>query len=104
MCRLWTFPDVGSADIQGAFPCLRVISANQLVTEPRSADRTIAALAQDGHYHTSRHLEVARTEAKWGRNPDDFVQAHVRRLDALRRAGIVERLADGVATLTPRIA
>lgn len=64
--------------------------------EPRSVDRTIAALAPDGNYHTSHHLEVARTEAKRGRNPDDFVQAHVRRLEALRKAGIVERLADGV--------
>ena len=31
-----------------------------------------------------------------GRNPDDFVQAHIRRLEALRRAGIVERLAEGL--------
>ena len=69
--------------------------------EPRSADRTIAALAQDGHYHASRHLEVARTEAKRGRNSDDFVQAHVRRLEALRRAGIVERLAEGVWRMPP---
>jgi type IV secretory pathway VirD2 relaxase len=69
--------------------------------EPRSADRTIAALTQDGHYHTTRHLEVARTEAKQGRDPDDFVQAHVRRLETLRRAGIVERVADGVWRIPP---
>jgi type IV secretory pathway VirD2 relaxase len=71
------------------------------VAEPRSADRTIAALAQDGHYHTTRHLEVARAEAKRGRDPDDFVQAYVRRLEALRRAGVVERVADGVWRIPP---
>src|SRR5581483_73022 len=69
--------------------------------EPRSADRTIAALAQDGHYHTSGHLEVAQADVKQGRNPADFVQAHVRRLEALRRAGIVERVAEGVWRIPP---
>ncbi len=70
-------------------------------TEPRSADRTIAALAEGGHYHTTCHLDVARTAAQRGRDPDYFVQAHVRRLEALRRAGIVERIGDGVWRIPP---
>jgi type IV secretory pathway VirD2 relaxase len=59
----------------------------------RPADRAIAAMAEDGIYRPSRHLEQARFE---GRVPSGdhagFVDAHVRRLEALRRAGIVERI------------
>ncbi|MEJ1962242.1 MAG: relaxase/mobilization nuclease and DUF3363 domain-containing protein [Gammaproteobacteria bacterium] len=64
--------------------------------EPRAADRTIAALAQDGIYRTARHVEVAQADAKRGFDPAAFVDAHVRRLEALRRAGIVERVEDGI--------
>ncbi|MCC6708034.1 MAG: relaxase/mobilization nuclease and DUF3363 domain-containing protein [Gammaproteobacteria bacterium] len=62
----------------------------------RAADKTIAALAADGLYRTDRHLAVAKAQAIAGRDPADVVAAHVRRLEALRRAGIVERLAEGV--------
>ena len=63
---------------------------------PRPADRTIAALARDGTYRNSEHLAVARADNRPGRDPEGFVEAHVRRLEALRRAGIVERLEEGV--------
>ncbi|MGR7922185.1 DUF3363 domain-containing protein [Zobellella denitrificans] len=62
----------------------------------RAADKTIAALAADGLYRTDHHLAVARAQAVPGRDPAEVVAAHVRRLEALRRAGIVERLAEGV--------
>jgi len=62
----------------------------------RTADRTVAALAVDGLYHTDRHLAHARTQTDSGRDPEESVAAHVRRLEALRRAGIVERLGEGV--------
>lgn len=62
----------------------------------QAADRTIAALAVDGIYRTERHLAVAKGEATLAHDPREFVAAHVRRLEALRRAGIVERLAEGV--------
>lgn len=62
-------------------------------TAGRPSDRTIAAMAEDRIYRPSRHLERVRFE---GRVPDGdydgFVEAHVRRLEALRRAGIVERI------------
>ncbi len=64
--------------------------------KPRPADRTIAELAHDGIYRTSAHLAVARADDRPGRNPEGFIEAHVRRLEALRRAGIVERLEEGV--------
>ncbi|HBO6068027.1 TPA: relaxase/mobilization nuclease and DUF3363 domain-containing protein [Pseudomonas aeruginosa] len=62
----------------------------------RAADQTIAALAVDGLYRTDHHLAVAKAQATPGRDPAEVVAAHVRRLEALRRAGIVERLGEGV--------
>lgn len=62
----------------------------------RAADRNIAALAVDGIYHTDHHLAVAQGQATPDRDPREVVAAHVRRLEALRRAGIVEREAEGV--------
>lgn len=62
----------------------------------RAADKTIAALATDGLYRTDQHLAHAKAQATPGRDPAEVVAAHVRRLEALRRAGIVERLAEGV--------
>ena len=62
----------------------------------RASDRTIAALATDGLYRTEDHLRVAQAEAAPNRDPHDVVAAHVRRLEALRRAGVVERLTEGV--------
>jgi type IV secretory pathway VirD2 relaxase len=64
--------------------------------EIRAADRTIAALASDGLYRTYHHLAVVRGQTQAGRDPQGFVAAHVRRLEALRRAGIVERVAEGL--------
>lgn len=62
---------------------------------PRASDRNIAALAIDtGVYRPSEHRAVA--EAGHVRVPggdyDGYIESHVRRLEALRRAGIVERL------------
>jgi type IV secretory pathway VirD2 relaxase len=60
-----------------------------------AADRTIAAIAREngGVYRPSRHLAQAIETV---RVPHDdhagYVEAHVRRLEALWRAGIVERL------------
>ncbi len=64
----------------------------------RAADKTIAALAVDGLYHTDQHLAHAKAQAQAvpGRDPAEVVAAHVRRLEALRCAGIVERLGEGV--------
>ncbi|MEK6419361.1 MAG: relaxase/mobilization nuclease and DUF3363 domain-containing protein [Burkholderia gladioli] len=62
----------------------------------RAADRNIAALAVNGVYRTDHHLAVARGQATPDRDPREVVAAHVRRLEALRRAGIVEREAEGV--------
>lgn len=62
----------------------------------RAADKNIAALASDGLYRTDHHLAIAQGQAVPGRDPQEVVAAHVRRLEALRRAGIVERVAEGL--------
>ena len=61
----------------------------------RSVDKTVAALAARNHgfYEPSQHAEIARrTQRIPGGDVEGHVEAHVRRLEALRRAGIVERL------------
>ena len=59
----------------------------------RPSDRAIAGMAEDGIYRPSRHLELARFEGRVpGGDYEGFVDAHVRRLEALRRAGIAERI------------
>jgi type IV secretory pathway VirD2 relaxase len=64
--------------------------------QDRRSDQTIARLAAayDGIYDPERHrTELAQANAA---NPEALVEAHVRRLEALRRAGRhVERLPDG---------
>ncbi|MEZ5661309.1 MAG: DUF3363 domain-containing protein [Burkholderiaceae bacterium] len=63
--------------------------------EIRAADKTIAAMASNGLYRTDHHLAIAQGQTVPGRDPQEVVAAHVRRLEALRRAGIVERVAEG---------
>jgi type IV secretory pathway VirD2 relaxase len=62
----------------------------------RSIDRTIAAMTRDGVYSTRMHHEQLFRSTDAERNPDATLDAVVRRLEALRRAGVVERLSDGV--------
>ena len=62
----------------------------------RASDKTIAALAVEGLYRIDQHLAVAQGQAMPERDPHEVVAAHVRRLEALRRAGIVERVAEGL--------
>ena len=64
--------------------------------EIRATDKNIAALAVDGLYRTDHHLTMTTARATPMRDPKEVVDAHVRRLEALRRAGIVERVAEGV--------
>ncbi|WPH15954.1 DUF3363 domain-containing protein [Variovorax paradoxus] len=60
------------------------------------ADRAISTLAVNGVYRTDHHLAVAQRQVTSDCDPRDLVAAHVRRLEALRRAGIVERAAEGI--------
>ncbi len=72
-----------------------IVEATPVVSGPRPADRNIAANAADNDsiYRPSRHLERIRDSfERQGKDPEAFVRSHVRRLEALRRAGLVERI------------
>jgi hypothetical protein len=71
-----------------------IVEAAPVVSGPRPADRNIASNAEDnGIYRPSRHLERVRDSfERQGKDPEAFVRSHVRRLEALRRAGLVERI------------
>ncbi|WP_197715678.1 DUF3363 domain-containing protein [Sphingopyxis sp. EG6] len=70
-----------------------VIEIGPAETSSRPSDRTIATIAERGVYRPSRHLEQAKFEGRVpGGDYDGYVDAHVRRLEALRRAGIAERI------------
>ncbi len=78
-----------------AYPIGGVVEVRSGPGEPRPADRAIAArVGSDGLYHPDRHLAEVRRDARSGDDPNGFVGAHVRRLEALRRAGVVERLGE----------
>ena len=70
-----------------------VIEIGRAEATARPSDHTIAAIAEDGIYRPSRHLEQAKFEGRVpGGDYEGYVDAHVRRLEALRRAGIAERI------------
>ncbi len=70
-----------------------VIEISRAEVTARQSDRTIATIAEDGIYRPSRHLEQAKFEGRVpGGNYEGYVDTHVRRLEALRRAGIAERI------------
>jgi type IV secretory pathway VirD2 relaxase len=58
---------------------------------PRAIDRTIAEIASrhQGLYSADLHRDADP------RASDEFIQTHVRRLEAMRRQGLAERLPDG---------
>ena len=94
-------PLPAAADL-ASYPVSGIVEVRGVPHEPRAADRTIAAQAgPDGIYRPDRHLAEARRDAGARDDPDGFVAAHVRRLEALRRAGVVERLDDGAWQIPP---
>ncbi|MGP9826069.1 DUF3363 domain-containing protein [Ectopseudomonas khazarica] len=64
--------------------------------ESRAVDRSIVSVASEGLYRTDNHLALARSQSSDGHDPEALIERHVRRLEALRRAGIVEWLAEGI--------
>jgi hypothetical protein len=71
-----------------------IVAAGAGPTGPRAADRNILAIAgKEGVYRPAKHLEQAvGTIERLGGDPAAYVRSHVRRLEALRRAGHVERI------------
>ncbi|HET9108599.1 MAG TPA: DUF3363 domain-containing protein [Steroidobacteraceae bacterium] len=59
------------------------------------------ARGQEGRIERRPDLEAARIDNRHRRDPETFVKAHVRRWEALRRAGVVERTMNwGIACPT----
>lgn len=77
------------------YPQGAIVNVRSVAAGPRPADRAIAAVSEGDLYRPDRHLLLARADAGPKEDPEGFVAAHVRRLEALRRAGVVERLDDG---------
>jgi hypothetical protein len=67
--------------------------------QQKPMDRSIAAVAKNGIYKTADH--IAQLKQINDRDPQSTVDAHVRRLEALRRSGIVERVTGGVWKVPP---
>ena len=90
--------DVGNADATEPTPEGSIVAVASRQVSVKAVDRTIAAIAEvhGGHYSSDLHLkhDPSATEA--------FVETHIRRLEAMRRAGIGgEREADGIWTIAP---
>ena len=72
-----------------------IVEIGRAVARPRESDRNIAELARTagGIYQPAIHLSIVNDRERVpGGNSAEYVRAHVRRLEALRRAGIVERI------------
>jgi len=65
----------------------------------RAVDRNIAGIAREGLYRSADHLVQLRQEG--ATDPQTAVDTHVRRLEALRHSGVVERMTDGVWRIPP---
>ena len=85
------YVDIGHDQQFGELRTGAIVEVASRSNEPRPADRTIdeIARANDGGYSPELHRRFdPKASAR-------FVQAHVRRLEALRRAGHARRLTDG---------
>jgi type IV secretory pathway VirD2 relaxase len=71
-----------------------IVAAGSGQAGPRASDRNILAIAgKEGIYRPARHLQQAvGTVERLGGDPAAYVRSHVRRLEALRRVGHVERI------------
>ena len=84
--------DIGRGDVVEPLPDDAIVRVRPQEVGPRASDRLVAEIAEanSGSYSVDLHLE---------HDPDarpEFAEAHVRRLEAIRRGGgKVERLEDG---------
>jgi len=90
--------NIGRGDLTGPTPEGSIVRVSRAVAEVMPADRVTEAVARSngGLYSVEAHLrhDPSATQA--------FAEAHVRRLEALRRARVgVERRADGSWTIAP---
>ena len=92
------YVDIGQVGEAELMPVGSVVAIEPKRAEPRAVDRTVAeiAAAHDGRYSVDLHLQHDSTARQ------AFVDAHVRRLEAMRRVGIgVARDRDGTWIIAP---
>lgn len=90
--------EIGNADGTEPTPEGSIVAVTPRQATIKAVDRTIAAIADahGGRYSSDLHLRYDPTAT------EEFVATHVRRLEAMRRAGIgVEREADGAWAIAP---
>jgi hypothetical protein len=90
------YADIG--DVDYSFVAGHIVSLTPASIEPQQVDRTIADVAavNDGCYSVDLHLRYDPNAQQ------RFAEAHVRRLEAIRReTSAVERRADGSWTIAP---
>jgi hypothetical protein len=86
--------EIAEASQLNDIPRGSIVEVAQEQGSSRNADKTIAALSRgNGVNRPSEHLAVAREQVRVPHDDHEgYVESHVRRLEALRRAGIVERV------------
>ncbi len=89
------YVSIGPSDRLADFKPDMIVTVHPASGEPRLSDRTIDKIATR---NGGRYSEVLHMEADGSARPE-FIAAHVRRLEALRRAGHVTRQSDGSWTI-----
>jgi type IV secretory pathway VirD2 relaxase len=92
------YVDIGKGDAVAPIPKDAVVEITPRSSGVRIVDQTIAAVAaaNDGRYDIDAHLAHDPSAS------ERFAESHVRRLEAMRRAGNgVDRAADGSWTIAP---
>jgi len=85
------YAEVGELADPGDYEPGAIVAVEGKAAEPGRADRTIAEIAEQSGGLYSETLHRAADPRASG----EYVRAHVRRLEAMRRAGFAERFADG---------
>ena len=85
------YAEVGELANPGDFEPGAIVAVNAKQSAPRQVDRTIAEVADasGGLYSEEFHRRFHPNDSA------EFVRSHVRRLEALRRANLVQRFPDG---------
>ncbi|MCZ4107970.1 relaxase/mobilization nuclease RlxS [Brevundimonas diminuta] len=92
------YVDIGRGETTERLPAGAVVRIRATPTDARAADRTVAEIAASngGSYSVDLHLRHDASATQ------DFAETHVRRLEAMRKAGAgVEREADGRWLIAP---
>ncbi|AOR76374.1 relaxase/mobilization nuclease RlxS [Novosphingobium resinovorum] len=90
--------DIGRGDAVAALPAGAIVRASRRELEIRAVDRTVAGVAAASGGRYSAHLHLTHDPA----TGTAFAETHVRRLEALRRAGVpLTREDDGTWHIRP---